>query len=208
MSRCETCGGLGFTQGEKREPCACVNRRKARVYLKRLHPMSPVPEAAQVLDQADTDRNLLIRVPASFQPLQMKWVFAYLLLKRGVRRTYDLLNAYDIVLVKFGDHERYPTLLRVNSEVLCAYYGFNEVKNALMGEIVLSLLDLREVEGLQNWLLMRGTPTYFDLFRRYAGDREYQVLDLSRTGDAYSIEALSGSKTPRRTPPASKFKEG
>lgn len=194
---CKVCGGKRFSLSEdgKRSQCECVLQRKARVYLRKLSPMTSVPDLLPSLDQADPQKNLLIKAPFGIKPLQMKWIFAYLLLKRGVRRTYDLLNAYDVVLTKFGEHEDFKTIFKISSEVLCLYCGFNEVKNAMMGEIVVSLLDLREVKGLTNWVLVRGSPLFAPQIEEYTRGRDYQVLLLPGVSASPSSSTASSTTT-------------
>lgn len=180
MSECGECQGLGFTQvDDTRRTCECVHRRRAKVYLRKMQPMSPAPSLVSALDSVEVNRDLLILAPNHFRdPLQMKWVFSYLLLKGGISRTYDLLNTYEVVTVKFGESERYTNLLKIRCDVLCLYHGYHESRNALLVDIVISLLELRAVKGLRNWLLVRNPAQGGPELERYTRDIGYQVVDL------------------------------
>jgi len=200
MSECETCGGLGFTQdGDKREQCVCVSRRRAEVYLRKAQPLCPVPEYQKHLDGAEK-RGVLLQVPETFSsPRQAKWVFAYLLLKGGIRRTYEILNAYELVDIYFREHVKFGSVHRLTQDVLCLYYGFHEFKNTRQGELICQTLSLRDAKGLSNLVMVRGNPEFGTLLESYAEDNGYQTIQLPPPGKATGKATKEKDKRTRAT---------
>lgn len=193
---CSDCGGLGLVQKDgKRVQCRCRLKKLTEVYLRGLQPMTPATKYQGVLDEMPCEGNLLILAPETLSdPGQVKWIFAYLLLRGGIRRTYECLNAYEIVQINFGEHDRYENPGKINSNVLCLFYGYHEAKNSLLADLMLQTLDVRSSRGLYNWILVRGSPTFGEEVEQYAKDRQYGVVDLGRGRFA------STKRAPTKTP--------
>ncbi len=183
---CAKCGNLGFlVKKGKRVQCACVVQRRARIYLRKLQPLTPMPECLKALKEADHKGNILVRIPETFQDIQQaKWIFAYLLLRGGILRTYQLVSASELLLAHFGENEEFKSPQKVNADILCLLYGFYETRHPMQGEVILQTLEMRSVRGKQNWVMIRGRPTFSAEVESYARGRKYTEIVLGYSGKA------------------------
>lgn len=177
---CGKCGGLKFlTKKGNRVQCPCVAQHRAEIYLRKMRPFTPATEFIKKLQKVTHEGNLLIQIPEALTDVQkVKWIFGFLLLRGGIRRSYDLFSAFELLSLFLGREAGDPSPWKIISDVLCLYYGFHEPRNSMQGEVLLQVLELRASKGLKNWVMIRGTPVFKRMVEDYALSRDYEVVNL------------------------------
>jgi len=157
---CSNCGGAGYTlSGDKREVCRCALIQKARAYLKPLGEKFIEIKNERILGLTGAD-NYLIEFTKETPILEIRSVMAHLLLKKGMKRTFINVNAYDLVSTFFEEHSQYWKLSQISADVILVDIGFNEPNNKLMPEFINYILWQQIRKRKLYWIFSKGAYPY------------------------------------------------
>ncbi len=194
--KCAVCRDVGWVfKDEKREECACRVRLRVRTYLRHLEPLVPVQGLNPTTGLPGGWSNVLVLFEdKDILPQQVKWVFATLLLARGARERYRVLNAYeliDIYLENRAEKEGIHSCLDLREPILGVFYGFHEFTNKRQGEAFLQTADFRLGKGLITWLAITGTPPFTRELVGYCRQRKYTELSYDSSYHAAPPRSVS-----------------
>lgn len=181
VTECKICGGLQYIELKgKRVPCECLLRKVVNGYLKALGPTKgPLLISQKILDEIDSEKDMVISTGSLSQD-RLNIVLAYLLLKRGVHRTYQVRNVYELIEIFLGHIEGIKSIFELTSDILILLSGYYEFENKRQEDILLQTLANRRRQGRITWLVLKGTSNRIPNVVDYTKENEYQKLDLTK----------------------------
>lgn len=164
---CPICRGRDWVLLKEDEgmECLCHIFKRVRSYLSVLgNSFLELPDhSVENLKGVETNQDLFIDV-AGWDYDTARSLCAYLLLKGGLRRTYDVITLYQFIQVFLGVGDiadKYSSLDSLTTDVLIILYRDNQVPNKLYTDVVLHVLDFRRFKNKKTWFLCMDKLSHF-----------------------------------------------
>jgi hypothetical protein len=179
MEVCGKCFGTFIKVSEgKRIPCDCYTANRIKYYLSPLGKDKwEVPEGVGSLIGVSGDKPFLIYHPYS-KSKDFSGMVAHFLLKFGGLRTYEIVNAYELIEIFLGNHAKHKSLTTLNPEILIITIGHHELPNKHQQAVICNALERQKQKGRKSWVFVFARILGLATVRDYCLGNEFQEISF------------------------------
>jgi hypothetical protein len=171
----EICGSTGHIHTEKGYVrCKCLQLEMNEQKLGSMFCENPAKNSPLI---EFLDKNIIISHPLQAARKIISGALLTLLDKKKVFKTIDAYRLIEIHLEKDLEYRtNYPI---VNCDLLVILLGFGDPTNKYLPELLLQVLNRRELTRKPTWVLLGSTLTYDNIYKKYSGELQ-DYLDTFR----------------------------
>ena len=174
------------------------------IYLRELMPLrKPNKMAMQAIFDEGTDEDLYIMAPRRADVREVQGLFAFMLLRRGVSRSYLYINAYELIEIYLQKSKTgCSSVFELDHDILIITFGFGEFSNQRQEELLVQTMENRKRLGKVTWFLTRkelknGDKTMMNLKDLLEGYKEVNLSDGKSTPPPKTNSSSGADGVPR-----------
>jgi hypothetical protein len=188
---CVKCDFRGFLiKKDKKVFCDCRIKGKVARYLRPLGEIqAPGKKVLKKVKGLDTTQNMYF-IWDENEDRKIHGLFSVLLVKRGLTRTYHVLDAYELVDIWFRTHALWDSVMKIMMDVLILQVGFTTSPNRETPTLILQCLENRKRKFKTTWVFQKGKVNTYPEVYNYVKENDFIVLDFNMENGGVQSTAL------------------